>query len=301
MYISFRNIIAFLYASLLIFSGFVRRARKKAMRGDFILSIYFHKPSKKEFEGIIKWLIKKKFTFLSFTELKKVIDGELPFPKGAVLLTVDDGWASNESNIVDVANKYKVPVTIFIATQAAEEGVFWWSYVKEAKKRKMGYPSSEELKKVPDQDRLDLVNEIQNKISLPKETMSMDQIRRIEKSDFITIGGHTHSHPILPNCDEEHIHHELSLSKVKLETWINKEVDTFAFPNGSYSDSVVQILKSLNYKLAFANYPKYYMQGDLKNNYLIPRFGFLERASLVENICRITGVWHAHTKTIFRK
>ncbi|MEX2595200.1 MAG: polysaccharide deacetylase family protein [Anditalea sp.] len=296
-----RNIVSFFYGSLLIFFGFVRRARKRAMKGEFILSIYFHRPSKKEFETIIKWLIKKKFEFISVVDLKKIIEEKLPFPKGAILLTVDDGWATNETNIVDIANKLKIPVTIFISTQAAEEGVFWWSYVKEAKKKKLFYPSSNDLKKVPNQDRLDLVSEIKSKINLPRETMSIEQIRQIEKSDFITIGGHTHSHPILPNCDDEHIHYELSISKQKLETWLNKEVDIFAFPNGSYSESELRILKSLNYNLGFGNHPKYCSPEDLKNKYIIPRLAFLEGASLAENICRVTGVWSTHTKSIFKK
>src|SRR5690606_28964845 len=144
---------------------------------------------------IIKWLIRKEFSFLDVATLKKIVDGKLPFPKGAVLITVDDGWQSNDANIVDIANKYKVPVTIFISTQAAEEGVFWWSFVKEAKKRGMGYPSSEALKKVSNQNRLDIVEKIKTKVRLPREAMTVSQIQRISKSEFITIGGHTHSHP----------------------------------------------------------------------------------------------------------
>ncbi len=57
----------------------------------------------------------------------------MPFPKGAVCLTVDDGWQSNVHNVVEVANRHEVPVTIFVSTTSAEEGTYWWSYVQQAR------------------------------------------------------------------------------------------------------------------------------------------------------------------------
>src|SRR5690554_2873950 len=135
MSITPRNIIAFFIALLLIFSGKVRKARHRAMNGEFILSIYFHNPSKKEFKSIVKWLIKREFRFLSLRELREIMTDEITFPKGAVVITVDDGWRTNETNIVEIANKYRIPVTIFVSTEPVEQGAYWWSYAKEAIKR----------------------------------------------------------------------------------------------------------------------------------------------------------------------
>src|SRR5690606_18177485 len=98
-----RNSLAWFFSSVLISLGFVTRAKKRALRGDYILSIYFHNPSKEEFENCIKWLAKNKFTFLNDTQLDDIANNRVPFPKGAVFLSVDDGWQSNETNIVEVA------------------------------------------------------------------------------------------------------------------------------------------------------------------------------------------------------
>ena len=112
-----RNLGSWFMANLLILGGYIRRAKERAMRGDYILSVYFHKPSKKEFEQCIRWLKKNNFAFLSTHDLADIIDGHLPFPKGGVLLTVDDGWQTNEENMFEVAERYGVPLTVFIPSR----------------------------------------------------------------------------------------------------------------------------------------------------------------------------------------
>src|SRR5690606_18001363 len=87
-----RNIIAFIFSIYIIASGKLKKSIKKALKGDYILSIYFHNPTKKEFESIVKWLRKRGFHFISLSDLNKIATKEAPFPKEAVLITVDDGW-----------------------------------------------------------------------------------------------------------------------------------------------------------------------------------------------------------------
>src|SRR5690554_5813354 len=116
----FRNLLSHFYANFLIWTGTANRAKKRALRGDYILSIYFHNPSKREFEFVVDWLKKEGFYFISIEDLKRIIEEDVPFPRGAVLITVDDGWASNFENILPIADKEEVPITIFVATEAIE-------------------------------------------------------------------------------------------------------------------------------------------------------------------------------------
>jgi poly-beta-1,6-N-acetyl-D-glucosamine N-deacetylase len=288
----FRNLSAWFVANLLILLGFVRQAVKRAMNGEFILSVYFHKPSKEEFESCINWLKKNKFHFLSTSDLDVIIQNGHPFPKGAVILTVDDGWQSNEANIVEVANKYGVPVTIFVSTAPVEEGTYWWSYVhnglaNDVKK----HTSKKELKKIPNKERLIKVEELKKGVFLKRDAMTIEQVKYAANSKYISIGGHTHTHPILINCNDDEVYSELELSKQKLESWINKKVICFAYPNGDYSKREMQVLQELDYHFAFCSEPRYLTSDIVKDKYILPRFGFLEGASFAENICRITGVW----------
>lgn len=286
-----RNCLAWFFSSILILCGFVDRAKKRALRGDYILSIYFHNPSRKEFEKCIKWLLKNNFTFLNEYQLGEIAEGRMPFPKGAVFLSVDDGWLSNELNVVEVAKKYRVPVTIFVSTEPVEEGVYWWTYINEAKKSDLEVPKKNSLKKIPNEQRLALINRLKEELVVDREALNIEQVRKISRTEEITIGGHTHTHPILPNCDEETVYRELTDSRKRLETWTGTAVTSFAYPNGDFGNREKAILRKLGYKLAFTNQPKYLTKKVLDDPYVIPRFGFLEGASFAENICRMVGLW----------
>jgi peptidoglycan/xylan/chitin deacetylase (PgdA/CDA1 family) len=291
-----RNLAGWLVANLLILSGSVRRATKKAVDRKNITVICFHKPSREEFESCIRWLQKYKFSFLSIQELDDLIHQDLPFPKGGVVLTIDDGWQSNEANVVEVADKYGVPVAIYISTQAVEEGTFWWSYFQEAKKRKIKAPSGKQLKKVPNEERLLRLDQIRQQITLPRGAMTVEQVRRIARSANITIGCHSHSHPILPNCTTDQVYSELSLSKQKLESWTGKEVASFAYPNGDFGLREMQLLADLRFRLAFSLQQRHLSPGRLGNKFSLPRFCFLEDASFAENVCRMMGIWQPYMR-----
>jgi poly-beta-1,6-N-acetyl-D-glucosamine N-deacetylase len=286
-----RNLAAWSVANFFHLSGSVRRRTQKLLSTECITAIYFHNPSRKEFEYCIRWLKKKKFTFLSVDDLTKLMENDLAFPKGGVMLTVDDGWESNEANVAELADKYQVPVTIFIATLPIEEGVFWWSYIRKANSRKATSLSLQEIKKLPDGQRLKIINEIKKYAWLEREALTVEQLKRIADSGFVTIGSHTHTHPILVNCNTDQVSEELIVSRQKLESWLGKKVRSFAFPNGDYGTRETDMLKKLDYSLAFASQPGYITRRLEQNKFALPRFGFLEGASKAENICRLVGVW----------
>lgn len=296
MPLNLRNLSSWLLARTLIALGYVRKAKLKALNGDHVLSLYFHNPSKKEFEACVRWLIEQKFIFLSIGELEHIIENRLPLPKAGVLLTVDDGWASNESNIVEVAARYEIPVTIFVSTQPVEEGAYWWSYVQ----RRTNAEHTQILKKLPNGERLAVVNAIKRDFMLPREAMTVQQLKRVSRASVVTIGGHTHTHPVLTTCEQAQVYHELEHSKNKLESWLNKRITYFAYPNGNYGSREMHVLKDLGYTLAFTNVPQYLTDRKLAYSYELPRIGLLEGASMAENICRMVGVWHPAVATLKR-
>jgi peptidoglycan/xylan/chitin deacetylase (PgdA/CDA1 family) len=131
MRLNIRNILAYGYAKLLYLNGSVDKAIKEGISGNHILSIYFHNPEKGLFEKCIKWLKRKGFKFLSVDELIQIRDGLIEFPKGCVIITVDDGWKENIPNIVMISKRESIPVTIFITVEPLKTmNSYWWSYVK---------------------------------------------------------------------------------------------------------------------------------------------------------------------------
>ena len=278
-------------SNILLNSGIGSGILKKAHAGRFILSIYFHDPSRKEFEGCVGWLKAHGFHFLTLSELLSIHKNEQPFPAGAVVLTVDDGWKSNQANIVQVAEKLKVPVAIFISTEPVEKGWYWWSYIEQAVKTNLTSISVAQLKKVPNENRLRVIGDLKERISLSRNALTVQQIQEIAKSPHITMGSHTHTHPILTNCSVHQVCAEVEISKEKIESWTGKEVSTFAYPNGSYSARERDILEAHKFQLAFTTQAQYLTREALDHPLDLPRFEVRSNVPFEENICRMLGIW----------
>ena len=246
---------------------------------------------KKLFEFCITWLKNNKFQFLSQEDILLIASNSKPFPKGGVVVTVDDGWKTNEENIVAIANKYEVPVTIFISSEPVEKGNFWWPYIEAANKQRLTSISIETLKKVPNEERREVLQGIKSNVQLSRQAMTIDQLRNISKSKNITIGSHTVTHPILTNCNNEETKFELKTSKEQIESWIKKKVYCFAYPNGDYGEREIRHLKMLGYTSAFTTEAAYLTEDSLQNLYELPRFVIWENISKAEAICRILGIW----------
>jgi peptidoglycan/xylan/chitin deacetylase (PgdA/CDA1 family) len=195
-------------------------------------------------------------------------------------------------NIVEVAEKYSVPIAVFMATEAISLGNYWFTYAGKADQMKLNFPSKRKLKKMTNQERLKVVNAIRTGMTLNREAMTIEQVKRISKSPMVTIGAHTHSHPILTECSDEEVDYEIYKSKKELEDWLGIKVTTFAYPNGNFGMREVEALQRHDYQLAFTTEKKYLTRDYIGKFYAMPRFGFLEGASLEENICRVVGLWN---------
>jgi peptidoglycan/xylan/chitin deacetylase (PgdA/CDA1 family) len=289
---SIRNILAYFVSRLLILSGPLKNLKKKVFNGEIILSIYCHNPSKLLFENCICWLQKNGFRFISVDELHQISSGEKPFPRGAIILTVDDGWRNNKENIAEVANKYEIPVTIFVSTEPVETGnAFWWSYISKGNETGIIKAQVGELKKVPNDDRLKLVELAKVNMKLDREALTREELSGISETKFVSIGSHTVTHPILTKCSDDKALFEIFESRKILENWLNREIVHFAYPNGTYSQREMEILKICGYQMAFTTNPKYITRQNITQAYSIPRVDILETVSFSENICRMTGLW----------
>lgn len=261
------------------------------------MSLCFHAPSKNFFESCVDWLANNGFHFISVAELESIMNDQKPFPKGAVVITIDDGWQSNLDNIVPIAGKYKVPVEIFVSTEVVEKGNgYWWSYIVEARKMGLSSEPVEFFKTIDNEDRIKILEETKTKIQLKREALTVDQVNEISKNQFVSIGSHSVSHPILPRCSNEASRYEILHSKEVLEEWTGKQVKHFAYPNGDYSNREISFLKRFGYTLAFSTEQKYLTKEKLATQYRLPRFMMVENATFEENICRIVGVWPVKPK-----
>jgi peptidoglycan/xylan/chitin deacetylase (PgdA/CDA1 family) len=67
----------------------------------------------------------------------------------------------------------------------------------------------------------------------------------------LKIGSHAHTHTMLDELSYREVEEELKLSKKILEDLTGSEVNTFAFPGGSFMNDHIKIAHDVGYKLIF--------------------------------------------------
>ena len=82
--------------------------------------------------------------------------------------------------------------------------------------------------------------------------MTDEQIKEVSDSKFVTIGSHGWYHNNLGNIDISNAEKEIIQSKEYLENITNKEIDTIAYPDGSYSIAVKEIASKVGFKKQLA-------------------------------------------------
>jgi poly-beta-1,6-N-acetyl-D-glucosamine N-deacetylase len=292
-----RNFISFVIATAIIKLGYTKRAKQKLLNGQYIICLCFHTPPKNLFESCVNWLSKNGFQFISINDLEKISRGEMEFPKGAVIITADDGWQTNYDNIVPIAKKNKTPVTIFLNPGIVENGdAYWWSYVAAANRQNIINQSAEYYKGLENDVRVQKIDELATQVKLKREALTVEQVKELSSINLLSMQSHTISHPILPKCSDEKLAKEITGSKKLIEEWTSKPVTHFAYPNGDYTPREITSLAQSGYTMAFTTNQRYITPGDLKNPYTLPRLLILEDASFEENICRMMGVWKKKRK-----
>lgn len=203
----------------------------------------------KQFENILRW-VSKRFRIISPGDY-----GE-PDVSGA-LLTFDDGFNNNYTNILPLLQKYNIPGLFFITTQHCENPSDWLPFIRD----KIEKYQIDDIA-VNDEYKSDYFDGI-----------SESNLKEMVNNPLVTIGCHSHTHPLLSELSEFEIEKEIKESKDYLERITGKQVDYFAYPSGDYNRLVIEKVKKFGFKMAFGidkvqkfGYP----------NYEIPRIGIYD-------------------------
>jgi len=78
----------------------------------------------------------------------------------------------------------------------------------------------------------------------------LDEEDIIDLSKDFEIGGHTTSHALLTRIDEEDAWQEIIENKRYLEQVIGKEITSFAYPRGYYTQNIKKLVKKAGYREA---------------------------------------------------
>lgn len=270
---------------LLLFKLFIPARKFK------ILSIYFHDPSPKLFESIIKYLNANGYRFISLKQFNDIIDKKKLNEKIAVI-TIDDGWQNN-IKLLDVVRKYKVYITIFVTTSAIVDGNFWWEYVGIGKNHNKATIKREiiHLKNLNADAYYTEISNLKSGLIIDRSVLTQEELIQLSKDPLVTIGSHTVSHISLPNKSFEVQKNELLDSKNTLEMWTGQEIFYFSYPSGDYTEELKKLTKECGYKLCFTTETSN-LDLNRADRYSIPRRCVNDNAGFFEALSKIYGIWY---------
>ncbi len=108
-----------------------------------------------------------------------------------------------------------------------------------------------------------------------KGYMSWENIREIEKYDFVEIGNHSHTHDYLIDFKDQEIKDDLVKSINIFKNELGKNSVFFSYPFGEYSTNLKNIVIDLGFKYAFGQHSGVVDQ--TKNLFEMPRFPINEK------------------------
>lgn len=201
------------------------RARVNTLkkRTYYPIALMYHNVGNKSRKGLtpisllqmhIEYIKKKKWSIVSLDKYLEYHQGVRVFDKPAVLLTFDDGYAATYTHVFPLSKKYAFPFMVFMPVeQIGRDNA--WNY----------------------------------RAQFQCLHLKESHIREMS-AQGVDFGSHGMSHRNFFQLNYEERQRELSESKKILESLIQKEIFTFAYPYGYYRSSMFNEVKQ-TYKYAF--------------------------------------------------
>ena len=228
-----------------------------------------------EFEKQLKY-ISSHFECYWVSEIPKLLTNKKS-KKPSLIITFDDGFKNHFIKAMPLLEKYNIKATFYIPIDLAENQSFLWNHeircllmmieegdlpkeigiIKDKQKKYFEIGRYiESLKKLNINERSSIQNDLRKKLKNANfsdwmmneyQLMTVEDVRKV--SDLIEIGSHTLTHPILTTISDELLVKEIQESRYKLEKITGKQILSFCYPNGIYSDKVLNVVEK-NYPVA---------------------------------------------------
>ena len=222
-----------------------------------------------------------------------------------IVLTFDDGLRNNLTVVYPILRELQAPATFFVCPALLEDGVWLWNHEMRCRLQTLPTPALAEMlmKLLAPGTSVDGIVEWMKTLRLPRrlqcealvrratpdfrptprqnaafDIMSWDDLLSLDPR-LITVGSHTMSHPILTTLNDQEIELELLQSRRCLEARLQRPVDFFCYPNGSYDKRAYQVVRK-TYRAAVTTESGMVDGRENFDLYRLPRIPSAESAAL---------------------
>ena len=213
--------------------------------------------------------------------------------KPAVAITFDDGYADNVLEALPILEEVRVPATFFVSTgNIGTHREFWWHELERLILGEKNIPPrfilndncfGREWTTGTVAERWDfyhglvaLMNKVdarlrgnwliqlrhwaqENEVKAGiHRAMTVEELRRLASSEWVTIGAHTITHTRLSSLPVEGQREEIVESKRQLEAWAGRGIPVFSYPFGrrcDYTRESVALCRKAGFIKVAANFP----------------------------------------------
>jgi len=176
--------------------------------------------TRQNFRKHLRFFKLRGLTSITFKDYADYVNGTkdwYTFPKKPFILTFDDGYDNNYSNMLPLTQEYGFRGVMFLLGDFSASANFW--------------DEGEE----PATVRL----------------MSMAQKRAFVANGW-EIGAHTLSHPDLTTLDDEQARYEITESKSSIENQLNTSIVSFAYPYGKCDERIKRLVRESGFAFGVA-------------------------------------------------
>jgi peptidoglycan/xylan/chitin deacetylase (PgdA/CDA1 family) len=268
------------------FAPFHRTTRDKVLiltYHRFSPEAHPHKISSAEFAAHLEYLSKNSRVLPLEDVIDFLRDGKT-LPPNTAVITIDDGYRDAFEIAFPLLKKFKMPATIYAVTDFLDGKCWLWTdfmrYVLsetrsesikiefgadkiesrlngEAQRLELASRINSRLKKMPDKQKQIKIEEIAESLEVeipataPAEFAPFGwRAAREMDAGNLRIESHTATHPILTRVSQNDLDFELKSSKKRLEEVLERPVEHFCYPNGSFNEAIRKAVEKAEYKSA---------------------------------------------------
>lgn len=164
-----------------------------------------------EFREHLKTLKANNFHFITLQQYYEHVMSGRTLPAKPIIITFDDGYASNYEIAFPMLKEFNIPATIFVVTDTVGE--------------------------TPEGGKVNYAH------------FTWEQAKEMQDSGLVDIQSHTATHCKLARVSYDQMQRELRMSKYAIEKNLGKTCDILAYPYGSYNDQTIQAAREAGYKM----------------------------------------------------